>query len=163
MFEKLESLLVKALKGENCSCELEFVGAKYDADIDVEDLTVELSTLKLLLKGKNVAHFYDFVKEMKLLNDPERHLLSNIMKICNLLAVNPASSATDERTFSLARRVKTWMRSSMLPTRFNSVSALNFHKERTDRLDIIKIPNAFVQANNNRLRVLGKFTEADLD
>ena len=46
VFEKLESLLVKALKGEDCSCELEFVGAKYDADIDVEDLTVELSTLK---------------------------------------------------------------------------------------------------------------------
>ena len=77
VFEKLESLLVKALKGEDFYCELEFVGAKYDADIDVEDLTVELSTLKFLLKGKSVAHFYDFVKEMKLLNDPERHLLSN--------------------------------------------------------------------------------------
>ena len=77
VFEKLESLLVKALKGEDFYCELQFVGAKYDADVDVEDLTVELSTLKFLLKGKSVAHFYDFVKEMKLLNDPERHLLSN--------------------------------------------------------------------------------------
>ena len=64
---------------------------------------------------------------MKLLNDPEQHLLSNVMKICTVLAVNPASSATGERTYSLARRVKIWMRSSMLPTRFNSVSVLNFH------------------------------------
>ena len=163
VFKKLESLLVKALKGEDFSCELEFVGAKYDANIDVEDLTVELSTLKLLLKGKSVAHFYDLVKEMKLLNDPERHLLSNVMKICKLLAVNPASSATGERTFSLARRVKTWMRSSMLPTRLNSVSVLNFHKERTDPLDSIKFANAFIQANDNRLRGFGKFTEAELD
>ena len=77
VFEKLESLLFKALKGEDFYCELEFAGVKYDADIDVEDLTVELSTLKFRLKGKSVAHFYDFVKEMKLLNDPQRHLLSN--------------------------------------------------------------------------------------
>ena len=100
---------------------------------------------------------------MKLLNNPKRHLLSNVMTIRKLFAVNPTSSATGERTFSLARRVKTWMRSSMLPTRFNSVSVLNFHKERTDRLDIIKIANAFVQAKDNRLRVFRKFTEADLD
>ena len=33
VFEKLESLLVKVLKSEDFSCELEFVGAKYDADI----------------------------------------------------------------------------------------------------------------------------------
>ena len=45
VFEKLESLLVKALKGEDFSCKLEFAGVKYDADIDVEDLTVELYQL----------------------------------------------------------------------------------------------------------------------
>ena len=73
-----------------------------------------------------------------------------------------ASSATAERTFSLARRVKNWMRSSMLPARFNAVSLLNFHKERTDKLDLIKIANAFVSSDDNRFRIFGKFSLKDL-
>ena len=80
----------------------------------------------------------------------------------SFLAVNPASSATAKRTFSLARGVKTWMRSTMLPTRFNSVSILNFYKDRTDKLDLIKIANAFVQSDDNRMRIFGKFTKDDL-
>ena len=163
VFQNLESLMIKAIKGENFSCELKFVKEKYDTDIDTEDLiTIELSTLKLLLEGKDITHFHDFLKEIKLLKGPERHYLSNVTKMCKLLAVNPASNATGERTFSLARRVKNWMWSSMLSARFNSVSILNFHKERTDCLDIIKIANAFAQANNNRLRFFGKFIETDL-
>ena len=56
---------------------------------------------------------------MRLLENPEKRFLVNACKICRILAINLASSATAERTFFLARRVKTWMRSTMLPTRFN--------------------------------------------
>ena len=162
VFQNLESLMIKAIKDENFSCELKFVKERYDADIDTEDLTIELSTLKLLLEGKDITHFQDFLKEIKLLKGPERHYISNVTKMCKLLAVNSASSTTGERTFLLARRVKNWIRSPMLPAPFNSVSILNFHKERTDRLDIIKIANASAQANDNRLRLFEKFIEADL-
>ena len=96
---------------------------------------------------------------MRLLENPEKKFPVNVCKICRIL---PASSATAERTFSLARRVKTWMRSTMLPTRFNSVSILNFHKDRTDKLDLIKIAKAFVQSDDNRMRIFGKSTKNDL-
>ena len=49
VFQNLESLMIKTIKGENFSCELKFVKERYDTDIDTEDLTIELSTLKLLL------------------------------------------------------------------------------------------------------------------
>ena len=58
--------------------------------------------------------------------------------------------------------VNNWMRSTMLPTRFNSVSVLHFHKDRTDKLDVIKIANAFVHGDDNRMRIFGKFTYDDL-
>ena len=162
VFENLESLLIKTLKGEKASAEMKIVREKYATDVNMSDLNVELATFKVLMKDKQIEHFHDLLKEMRLLENPEKKFLVNVCKICRILAVNPASSATAERTFSLARRVKTWMRSTMLPTRFNSVSILNFHKDRTDKLDLIKIANAFVQSNDNRMRIFGKFTKNDL-
>ena len=84
---------------------------------------------------------------MRLLENPEKKFPVNVCKICRILAVNPASSATAEQTFSLV----------MLPTRFNSVSILNLHKEGANKLDLIKIFNAFVQSDDNRMRIFGKF------
>ena len=162
VFEKLESLMIKALNGQDTSSEVKFVKKTFGTDIDVDDLVVELSTFNVLLKDRSIEHFNDLIKQMKLLPEAEKKLLNNVCKICKILAVNPASSSTAERTFSLARRVKTWMRSTMLPSRFNSVSILHFHKDRTDKLDIIKIANSFIQTNENRSRVFGRFTENDL-
>ena len=58
--------------------------------------------------------------------------------------------------------MKNWIKSSMLPSRFNSVAMLHYHKERTERLDLIKIGNHFAQSNENRLPLFAKFTENDL-
>ena len=161
MFENLESLLIKKLKGEETSAKMKVAREKYATDVNMSDLNVELATFKVLMKDKQIEYFHDLLKEMRLLENPEKFLV-NVCKICRILAVYPASSATAERTFSLARRVKTWMRSAMLPTRFNSVSMLNFHKDRTDKLYFIKIANAFVQSDDNRMRIFGKFTKGDL-
>ena len=140
----------------------EIVREKYATDVNMSDLNVELATFKVLMKDKQIEHFHDLLKEMRLLENPEKKFLVNVCKICRILAVNPASNATIEETFSLTRRVKTWMRSTMLPTRFNSDSILNSYKDRTDKLDLIKIANAFVKSDDNRKRIFGKFTKKDL-
>ena len=160
VFENLESLLIKTLKGEETSAEMKIAREKYATDVNMSDLNVELAKFKVLMKYKQIEHFHDLLIEMRLLENPEKKFLVNVCKICRILAVNPASSATAERNFSLARSVNTWMRSTMLPTRFNSVSILNFHKNRTDKLDLIKIANA--QSYDNRMRIFEKFTKDDL-
>ena len=96
------------------------------------------------------------------MNEPEKKLIVNVCKIYRILTVNLASSSTAERTFSMARRAKNWTRLSLLPSRFNSVPMLHYHKDRTDRLDLVKIKNHFAQSNENRLRLFRKFTENDL-
>ena len=132
VFEQLEALLLKALKGEDTSCELDFVREKYSDDVNVNDLIVELNIFKILVKDKDIEHFHDIIKEIKLIDNAERKLIVNICAMCKMLPVNLASSSTAERRFSTARRVKTWMRSTMLPARFNSVVMLNFNKKRLD-------------------------------
>ena len=87
-------------------------------------------------------------------------LIPNAINIIRLVAVNPATSATAERTFSLPRNLKTWLQSMVLPTRFNSLALLKFHKERTDNLNLLNVVNEFVR-KETRLSLCGHFTDKD--
>ena len=120
------------MQGEDTNEELVFISEKYSTDINVEQLQVELKTFEVMFKEENIVCFEDLITLTQSLPREEKKLVENVIKICKLLAVNPTTSATAERTFSMARRVKTWMRSTMLPSRFNSLAVLNFHKVRTD-------------------------------
>ena len=54
-----------------------------------------------------------------------------------------SASCTLERSFSNARRLKTWLR-AMKSRRFYSLTILNIHKDVTDKLDFKAIGNEFV-------------------
>ena len=87
-------------------------------------------------------------------------LIPNVINIIKLVAVNPTISATAEKTFSLARNLKTRLRSKILPSRFNPLALLKFHKERTDSLDLLNVVNEFV-SKETRLSLFGRFTDED--
>ena len=105
--------------------------------------------------GNNTC-FDDFLNELKELPNEERQLIRHVVTISKLLHVNPATSASGERSFSMARRLKTWLRSKMTQERFNSLAILHSHKCKTDTLNLLDIGNQFV-SNENRLRNFGKF------
>ena len=54
VFENLESLLIKTLKGEETSVEMKIVREKYATDVNMSDLNVELATFKVLMKDKQI-------------------------------------------------------------------------------------------------------------
>ena len=89
--------------------------------------------------------------------DPERHMITEVIVICKLLLVNPGTSATGERSFSMAR-----LRANMKQQRFNNVALLHTHKARTDKIRLLDVANEFIQRNENRFRNFGKFTDLDL-
>ena len=55
------------------------------------------------------------------LSETEKCMMSEIITIRKLLLVNQATSAGGQRSFSSARKLKTWLRSTMTQTRFNLV------------------------------------------
>ena len=57
-------------------------------------------------------------------------MINEVVVICKLLLVNPATGASGERSFSMARRVKTWLCANMKQHRFNNVALLHTHKAR---------------------------------
>ena len=141
---------------------IQILKGRYERDIDVDAFLVELSLVKQLAKGDKINNLEDIKKV--LVNFPEqRNLLPNVTRVYMLLAINPATSATAERSFSLARRIKTWNRSAMMPKRFNSLSILNCHKTEVDNLDVLAVANEFVSKFDERKRTFGLFVEEDFN
>ena len=70
----------------------------------------------------------------------------------------PATNAISERSFSVMRRVKSYLRSTMWQERLNHVMVLNIYKEQLDKLDLVAIANEFVGESEYHKRFFGTFT-----
>ena len=105
-------------------------------------LTGQMEILKVLLKDGDFLCFDDIILKIKEFLT-QGNMISEVITICKLILVNPAISAAGERSFSIARRLKTWLRSSMTQERFSNLAILNSHKDRTDRLSLLDIANEF--------------------
>ena len=130
--------------------------------VDVRTLNVQLEIFKVLMKDGEFTCFDDILAKIKQLSEAEKCMITEIITLCKLLLVNPATSAAGERSFSSARRLKTWLRSTMTQTRFSNLTILNTHKQRTDKLCLIDVANEFAALNENRKSNFGTFKESDL-
>ena len=93
--------------------------------------------LKAMCQNKNFVCFEDVRQHMQICPTEDCILIPSVINIIKLVAVNPATSATTERTFSLSRNQKTWLQPPMLPAKFNSLAPLKFHKEQTGNLNLL--------------------------
>ena len=138
---------------------------EYGDDLDILSLKAQLPLLKGLLSSdsgdRRFECFNDIYLAVKQLKEPQRCLISEVIILVKLLLVNPSTNAVGERSFSTARRLKTWLRSTMNQSRFNSLAILHIHKERTSSLDLVSVANDFVQKNDRRKMKFGVFSEQD--
>lgn len=156
-YEHMEEFILKSIKSLDTSEEMEYLRMRYSNDIDIDHLEVEKDVLGVIFKGEKIVCFQEVVDHIKKIDEAQRLLMPNIVTICKLLLVNPATTATAERSFSLARRIKTWLRSKMLPLRFNSVAILHAHKKLTESLDLKDVANEFVSKNEKRKFTFDRF------
>ena len=138
VYEKMELLLLKSVESWDDTAEIIYVQENYDGVIDFTAFTAtKADTSELCLQ--NVTRCFSkisspFVKLYLL-------LILNTLIILNLLLVNPATNVTAERSFSLARRVKTRLRSTASAERFNSLPILHIHKTLTDNYYLRDVAN----------------------
>ena len=127
---KLENVLLTAINGEEPYKEgLDLLRTEYSDDIDVDRLVQELNVLKVLFDEEYIVCFDDIVEEfVSCTKDPD--IVPNVSRLISLILVLPATSASAERSFSLQRRLKTWLRSSMKQIRFNALSILHEFKKK---------------------------------
>ena len=79
------------------------------------------------------------------------HMLPEISKLMKLYLVVPVSSANAERSFSVLRRTKTWLRSTMREERLSALALCNIEKEVTNSLSLDDLLDQFCSAKDRRL------------
>ena len=99
-----QTLLVKTSNGGDYESEFKFLEASYCQDVDTGTLPGQLSVLEAMLK---ISCFDGIPSAVTKVPEPEKKLVSEVQTICWLLAVNPATNAAGERSFSSARPLKT--------------------------------------------------------
>lgn len=73
------------------------------------------------------------------------NVFPSLFKLFQVALSLPISSATCERSFSAMRKIKTWLRTSMLQDRFNNSSIL--YIENDLNIDVEKIIDIFGSKN----------------
>ena len=98
-----------------------------------------------------------FIKD---LSQFQREQLKYLTKLMKLILVLPCSNATSDPCFSTLRRIKTYLRTTMLQQRLNNLMILNIYKERVDTLTVKDICQLFVNQNlDYRTKIFGTFNE----
>ena len=86
-----------------------------------------------------------------------KSLFSEISTLLQIAHTIPVTSATAERTFSALRRVKSFLRSTTSQERLNHCMILHIYKKETDEIDLTKVAQEFIAANDRRKSFFGTF------
>ena len=84
-------------------------------------------------------------------------MFSEIKLLLRLYMTIPIITATAERSFSTLCRLKSYLRSTMTDKRLNNLLLIYTHKDLFNKLDLVKIAQSFVSANNRRKNYFGNF------
>ena len=118
--------------------------------------------MSTMFHGSNCKNFSDILEHLESSHPAKYALIPSLLTIVHLILINPATSCTPERSFSVARRIKTWLCSTMTTKRFNNLSILSIHKELTDSINLVDIDNEFASKYDRRRMNLGKFVPSGL-
>lgn len=155
-YRHLEELLVKAARDAEIQSDLDAVCDFYGTDFDQVQLQLQLQTLQATLKSKS-ATLKDVKQFIVGMSESEQALISEVIKLLQLILVLPSTNAASERTFSAMRRLKTYLRATMRQERLNHLLLLHVHKDRTDALSCTEVAKTFVRNSEHRLSIFGRF------
>ena len=133
----------------------------YFGDFDSLVISSELDLLPTIFEKNSPCNFEEIVRDLHSTPQHQR-VICNVITIIWLVLTNGSTSVSAERSFSMTRRMKTWLRSTMTQKRFNSLVVLNTHKDILDELSLVEVRNDFVDRRQNRRNEFGVSLETDL-
>ena len=153
----LEELLLKGAAGSDYSQQLGKVSGVY-SELDASQLKLQLSNLATYFQENDImVSLEECLKYLRSLSPAAKTFYSELCTVVRLILVMPATNDVSERSFSVMRRIKSYLRSTMGQARLNHVMVLSIFQEKLDKLDLIAIANEFVSGSEHRLRFFGKF------
>ena len=118
------------------------------------------SELSVLYANDNFSRISNISELLKFINENGLdETFSEVSKLLEIVLVIPMSTADSERSFSTMKRIKTYLRNTMLQDRLNSlVACLLIHKEYISKIRDYnnKVINIFAQIKDRRADYLYK-------
>ena len=145
----MENLIEEAAKGKPIPS-INFVNQLYDGDLDIARLRIQIQMLPNIGEKQcnNMTEVIVAVKmALKTGGIVIQKMLSEVIILLRLYLTIPVTTATSERSFSVLRRTKNYMRTTMSQPRLTSAMLCCIHKERLDALDIDSISAEFYKLN----------------
>ena len=90
------------------------------------------------------------MKSKRDFRDSFKSSFSNLYILLKVYLTSPIASVTSERGFSCLKRVKTYLRSTMLQTRLSALAVLNFESECIKLINIDDVIDEFANNKNRR-------------
>ena len=145
---KLHETLIKLVSDEKIKEDLTI----YKDIIDSQKLFREFDlfyTIKSSLNLDNFEKLYSYLKLKQDFRESFKTGFPNILVLLKIYLTSPIASVTSERGFSCLKRIKTYLRSTMLQERLSSLAILNFESEFIKLINIEDVIDEFA-SNKNR-------------
>ena len=84
-----------------------------------------------------------------------QRMLCEVECLLRIYLTIPVTTAMAEGTFSVLRRLKSYLRGTMVRKCLNNPLLLHVYKDRTDRLDLREVGQQFVGANKRQKNFFG--------
>ena len=147
-FHELEAIL---LTGEVTS-----IASEYPELCDQQSLKTELAIFLKLPQETNVTKsLAGSATSLRNMVPEMRMMFPHVEALVRLLMINPASSASAERSFSSLRRLKSYLRSTCGQLRLNNIAMCNVHKDVFDQIKLDEVLREFILHKDNRVAVFG--------
>ena len=130
----------------------------YAGDIDFVALTRQLTSLQDVSddESKPIKYIKTICEIVN--NSPiYKRSFSEVHILLLIYLTIPVTTATCERTFSVLKRIKTSLISTMTQRKLNQSLILHIYKSRTDKLNLKTIAQNFVSRNTRRQNFFGTF------
>lgn len=82
-----------------------------------------------------------------------KHILPSANLLCRLALTSPVTVASNERTFSKLKLEKTFLRSTIMDDRLNSLVILAMEKDIVDQSDINKLAKQWSILKERRIEI----------
>ena len=161
-FRNIEELYLKAINKADSSEELKVLESDFRGSFDRNQLESELHLIPAIFKQSIPVDFREICKIFQDKHEEKRPMIKNIWTIIRIVLASGATLAIPGSSFSLQKRIKTWLRSTMGQKKYNFLSVLNAHTDIVDNLSLIEVAERFFNAKERRRNEFGTFTEKDL-
>ena len=108
------------------------------------------------LTGAAQMSLVDVCQKQSEMDATARQMFSEVSKLLALILSLPCTVASAERSFSMLRRLKSYLRESIGQSRLTHLTLMHVHKERLHKLDIKELKRRFVEKTPERMSVFGR-------